>query len=72
MYLKESDFNVGVVNDPETFSQAMRSNKSKLWFNAMKDEINSMASNGVWDLVGLPNGRRLLAVNGSLRPKRTH
>ena len=47
VYLQESDFNVGAVNDPETFSQAMNCKESKLWFDAMKDEMSSMASNGV-------------------------
>ena len=47
VYIQESNFNVRVVNDLETFSQAMSSNKSKLWFDAMKDEMSSMASNEV-------------------------
>ena len=42
-------------NDTITFSHAMNCKESNLWFNAMKDEMNSMASNGVWDLVKLPN-----------------
>ena len=33
----------------------MSCNKSDLWYNAMKDEMDSMASNGVWALVELPN-----------------
>ena len=47
VYLQESDYNVGAENDPETFSQAMSSKDSNLWHNAMKDEMDSMASNGV-------------------------
>ena len=33
----------------------MNSKESDLWFNAMKDEMNFMATNGVWDLVMFPN-----------------
>ncbi|CAL9094312.1 unnamed protein product, partial [Musa textilis] len=55
VYLQESDYNIGVENDPETFSQAMSCKESDLWYNAMKEEINSMKSNEVWDLVELPN-----------------
>ena len=29
-----------------------------LWLNAMKDEMSSMTSNEVWDLVELPNGTK--------------
>ena len=38
----------------------------------MKDEMNSMQSNKVWNLVELPNGERPLAINGFLRPKGIH
>ncbi|KAL4333668.1 hypothetical protein GQ457_07G003260 [Hibiscus cannabinus] len=31
VYLQESDYNVGAKNDPESFSQAMSCNESKLW-----------------------------------------
>ena len=55
VYLQESEYNVGVEDDPETFSQAMSCNKSILWLGAMKDEMNLMASNGVWDLIEFPN-----------------
>ena len=55
VYLQECEYNVGAKNDPKTYSQAMSCNKSDLWYNAMKDEMDSMASNGVWDLVEFPN-----------------
>ena len=56
MYLQESDYNEGAENDPKTFSQAMSYKESNLWYNAMKEEMNFMKSNDVWDLVELPNG----------------
>ena len=56
VYLQELDYNIGAENDPETFSQAMSSKESNSWYNAMKEEMNSMASNRVWDLVELPDG----------------
>ena len=56
VYLQELDYNIGAKNDPETFSQAMSSKESNSWYSAMKEEMNSMTSNRVWDLVELPNG----------------
>ena len=47
VYLQESDYNIGAENDPESFSQAMSCKESELWYNAMKEEMNSMKSNGV-------------------------
>ena len=58
MYLKETD--IGVENDPETFSQVISCNESELWYNAMKDELDSMKSNEVWDLVELPKGVQVI------------
>jgi hypothetical protein len=56
VYLQESDFDIGPKDDPKTFSQAMSGDHSTLWFNAMKEEMESMAKNQVWDLVDLPKG----------------
>ncbi|RVW61183.1 Retrovirus-related Pol polyprotein from transposon TNT 1-94 [Vitis vinifera] len=56
VYLRESDYNIGAENNPESFSQAMSCRESELWYNAMKDEMSSMRCNDVWDLVELPNG----------------
>ena len=50
------DYKIGAENDPETFSQAMSSKESNSWYSAMKEEMNSMASNRVWVLVEFPDG----------------
>jgi len=55
VYLQESQYDFGVENDPELFLQAINSCNSKLWYDTMKDELESMANNKVWDLVELPN-----------------
>ena len=36
------------------FSQAISCKKSNLWYDAIKDEMNYMESNRVWNLVELP------------------
>jgi hypothetical protein len=36
----------------------MRSNHSDKWLEAMRDEITSMNSNDVWDLVDIPKGAK--------------
>ncbi|XP_068655801.1 uncharacterized protein [Aristolochia californica] len=60
MYLRESDYNIGAENDPKIFSQAMSGKESELWYNAMKDEMNSMKSNEVLDLVKRPSGFKVI------------
>ena len=54
--LQESDFDIGIRKDPVSFSQAMESDDSSKWMESMNEELKSMAHNGVWDLIELPNG----------------
>ena len=58
--MKELDNDLGAENDPITFSHAMNCKEFDLWFNAMKDEMNSMATNGFWDFVILLNGAKTI------------
>ncbi|KAF3656674.1 hypothetical protein FXO37_15359 [Capsicum annuum] len=57
---------LGIEDDPDSFSQAIESNNSDKWINAMKDELKSMEQNKVWDLVELPEGLGL--VDNIARP----
>ncbi|KAL6324389.1 hypothetical protein AAG906_012993 [Vitis piasezkii] len=66
VYLQECDYNIGVKNDPESFSQAMSCKESELWYNAMKDEMSSMKCNDVWNLVELPNGAKAIDSLGNI------
>ncbi|KAL4295771.1 hypothetical protein GQ457_12G011150 [Hibiscus cannabinus] len=66
----ESDYNVGAENDPESFSQAMSCNESKLWYDAMKDEMNSMKNNEVWDLVSLHDGVKAIGCKWVFKTKK--
>ena len=40
--------------DPTSFEEAMRSDHSSKWLEAMEDEMKSMKTNGVWDLETIP------------------
>ena len=45
-------------DDPTSFEEAMRSEYSFKWLEAMEDEIRSMSSNRVWDLETIPKGAK--------------
>ncbi|RVX13221.1 Retrovirus-related Pol polyprotein from transposon TNT 1-94 [Vitis vinifera] len=66
----ESDYNIEAENDPEMFSQAISCKKSNLWYDAMKDKMNSMASNGVWNLVELPDGAKAIGCKWVFKTKK--
>ncbi|KAK2389309.1 hypothetical protein QL285_062907 [Trifolium repens] len=70
VYLQESDYSIGVENDPENFAQAMSCKESNLWYDAMIDEMNSMKNNGVWDLVELPNGVKPIGCKWVFKTKK--
>jgi hypothetical protein len=38
---------VGKIDDPASYKDAMMSENSKKWLDAMEDELSSMSSNGV-------------------------
>ena len=48
----------------------MRCKQSNLWYDTMKDEMNSMQSNGVWNLVQLPNGAKTIGCKWVFKIKR--
>ncbi|CAL9098155.1 unnamed protein product [Musa textilis] len=48
----------------------MSCKESDLWYNAMKEEINSMKSNEVWDLVELPNEAKAISCKWVFKTKK--
>jgi hypothetical protein len=70
VYLLESDFDVGPKNDPISFSHAMSNENSKFWYNAMIEEIESMAKNQVWEIVELPQGVKAIGCKWIYKTKK--
>ena len=70
MYLQESDFDIGIRKDPVSFSQAMESGDFSKWMEAMNEELKSMAHNGVWDLIELPNSCKPVGCKWVFKTKR--
>ena len=67
---RKSDYNIGATNDPKSFTQAMSSKESNLWYNAMIDEMDSMTSNQVWYLVELPNSVKAIGCRCIFKTKK--
>ena len=70
MYLQESDYNIRAKNDPEIFSQVISCKESNLQYDAMKVEMNSMASNRVWDLVKFPDSAKAIGCKWVFKIKK--
>ena len=48
----------------------MSCERSNLWYNAMKDEMNSMASNEVQNLVELSNSAKVIGCKQAFKTKK--
>lgn len=70
VYSLEHECDLSMENDPISFKQAMESDNSEKWFNAMKEELKSMDDNQVWDLVQLPQGSKRVGCKWVLKTKR--
>ena len=47
VYLQKSEFDLGINNDPVSFSQAIINDNSDKWIDTMKDELKSMEHNEI-------------------------
>jgi hypothetical protein len=56
VYMNEEVNDIGKVDDPASFEEAMTRGHSSKWLEAVNDEIKSMSTNDVWDLVEIPHG----------------
>ena len=70
VYLQESKFDLGIDNDPVSFSQAISNDNSDKWIDAIKDELKSMEHNEVWDLVELPECSKRVRCKWVFKTKR--
>ena len=58
------------IEEPTSYVEAVDSPNNKEWMDAMKDELESMARNKVWDLVDLPPGRKVIGNKWVFKVKR--
>ena len=70
VYLQESNYGFGAADDPQMSSQAVNYSNSKLWYDTMKDKMESMAHNDVWDLVTLPKRAKAIGCKWVYKTKK--
>ncbi|XXG72826.1 hypothetical protein AAC387_Pa07g1836 [Persea americana] len=68
VYLEESD--IDIKEDPKTFKEAIKNENSDKWLDAMNDELESMATNEVWDIVELPKGSKAVGCKWVFKTKK--
>ncbi|WVZ54196.1 hypothetical protein U9M48_005033, partial [Paspalum notatum var. saurae] len=55
--------------DPKTYKETINCAQSKLWEEAMREELNSTRKNKVWELVSLPNNRKPIGCKWIFKTK---
>ena len=58
------------IDEPTSFQEAIDSPNHKEWMEAMRDEMDSMARNKVWELVSLPPRRKSIGNKWVFKIKR--
>jgi hypothetical protein len=69
-YLSEDLYDVGKVDDPISYKQAIAHQNSDKWIEAMQDELKSMSTNQVYELVEIPNGVKPVGCKWVYKTKR--
>lgn len=70
VFLQEREDGIGLIEeDPFNFSQAMQSLNSLKWVDTLKDEMNLMDDNDVWDLVKLLEGKKPIGFKWIFKTK---
>lgn len=59
-YILTAVTNVQDLNEPESYTEAMRSGKASYWKEAMESEMKSHKENQTWTLEKLPAGKKCL------------
>ena len=54
------DTSAFIDDEPKTFKEVMKGANSAEWMGDMKDELESMEKNKVWNLVNLPPNRKTI------------
>ena len=70
VFLREGDYEIGEEVNPTTYSEALNSDKANEWLIAMRDEMQSMLDNDVWELVDLPKGYKPIGCKWVFKTKR--
>jgi hypothetical protein len=69
VYMYEDTNGIGIETGPTSFKEAMKSRHSSEWLYAMKDEMKSMSTNDVWDLVEISKGAKTLGCKWVYKTK---
>jgi hypothetical protein len=69
VYMSEDINDIGKMDDPASYKEAMKNENSLKWCEAMVEELRSMGFNDVWNLVEIPDGAKRLGCKWVYKTK---
>lgn len=69
-YVEIDDVLIAETQEPISFEQAMKTEDAQKWRQAMKEELEALAKNHVWDLVDASNGQAVIDNRWTFKLKR--
>jgi len=60
---------MGEEGEPKNYSEAISGDDSTKWIVAMQEEVESLLKNETWELVKLPEGKRVISCNWIFKRK---
>ncbi|KAM2891730.1 hypothetical protein COP2_009984 [Malus domestica] len=70
VYLQEAEFDIGDIDDPVTYQQAIQCPQVALWKQAMEEELDSMTKKKVWTLVNSTSNVKPIGCKWVYKTKR--
>ena len=61
---------MGEESEPKNYSEAISNDDSGKWIAAMQEEVESLLKNETWELVELPEGKRVISCKWISREKK--
>jgi len=61
---------MGEKGEPNNYSEAISSDDSTKWIAAMQEKVKSLLKNETWELVKLPEGKRVISCKWIFKRKK--
>ena len=61
---------MGEEGEPKNYSEAISSDDSIKWIAAMQEKVESLLKNEIWELVKLPEGKRVISCKWIFKRKK--
>ena len=70
VYLQKSDFDIRSKDDPKNFLPTMNGENSTLWYSIVKEKMEFMSKNKIWNLIKLSKRSKVIGYKWVYKTKK--